>query len=128
MTEEGIADTGVSTARWNTSVALLINACSGDDGSPVAELGTIETPIILTNTLSVGTAMEALVAWTVAQEGNAAVQSVNPDFPHIAPSISGGEVGGAHLEERDDLLLQGIELRLEGLDPAVAGPEVVALQ
>ena len=50
------------------------------------------------------------------------------DFPHITPSISGGEIGGAHLEERDDLLLQGIERRLEGLDPAVAVPEVVALQ
>ena len=50
------------------------------------------------------------------------------DFPHIAPSISGGEVGGAHVEERDDLLLQGIEGRLEGLDALLAGPEVVTLQ
>jgi hypothetical protein len=59
---------------------------------------------------------------------NTSPQRLQPDFPHIAPSISGGEVGGAHLEERDDLLLEGIEFRLEGLDPAVAGPEVVALQ
>ncbi|MBE3096224.1 MAG: P1 family peptidase [Planctomycetes bacterium] len=43
----------------------------------VAELGTIETPIVLTNTLSVGTAMEALVAYTIAQEGNGEVGSVN---------------------------------------------------
>ena len=43
----------------------------------IVELGTIETPIVLTNTLGVGTAMEAVVAWTLAQEGNAEVRSVN---------------------------------------------------
>ncbi|HVS16863.1 MAG TPA: P1 family peptidase [Thermoanaerobaculia bacterium] len=43
----------------------------------VQELGTIETPIVLTNTLSVGTAVEAVVAWTLEQEGNAEVRSVN---------------------------------------------------
>jgi D-aminopeptidase len=43
----------------------------------VEELGTIETPIVLTNTLSVGTAMEAVVAYTLAQEGNERVRSVN---------------------------------------------------
>ena len=43
----------------------------------VDELGTIETPIVLTNTLSVGTAVEALVRWTLAQKGNENVRSVN---------------------------------------------------
>ncbi len=43
----------------------------------VQELGTIETPIILTNTLSVGTAMEAVVAWTIEQPGNEKIASVN---------------------------------------------------
>jgi D-aminopeptidase len=43
----------------------------------VRELGTIETPIVLTNTLAVGTAVEAVVGWTLAQPGNAAVRSVN---------------------------------------------------
>lgn len=43
----------------------------------VDELGTIETPIVLTNTLAVGTAAEAVVAYTLAQEGNAGVRSVN---------------------------------------------------
>jgi D-aminopeptidase len=43
----------------------------------VQELGTIETPIVLTNTLSVGTAMDALVRWTIAQPGNENVRSVN---------------------------------------------------
>jgi D-aminopeptidase len=43
----------------------------------VRELGTIETPIVLTNTLAVGTAVEAVVAWTLAQPGNEDVRSVN---------------------------------------------------
>src|SRR5262249_7350040 len=44
----------------------------------VGELGTIETPIVLTNTLSVGTAMDAVVRYTTAQPGNEQVRSVNP--------------------------------------------------
>jgi D-aminopeptidase len=43
----------------------------------VRELGTVETPIVLTNTLAVGTAVEAVVGWTLAQPGNEAVRSVN---------------------------------------------------
>ncbi|WP_074310578.1 P1 family peptidase [Singulisphaera sp. GP187] len=43
----------------------------------VEELGTIETPIVLTNTLAVGTAIEAVVAHMLAQPGNEAVRSVN---------------------------------------------------
>jgi D-aminopeptidase len=43
----------------------------------VDELGTIETPIALTNTLSVGAAIEGLVRWTIDQAGNESVRSVN---------------------------------------------------
>jgi D-aminopeptidase len=43
----------------------------------VQELGTIETPIVLTNTLAVGTAVEAVVRWTLAVDGNTNVRSVN---------------------------------------------------
>jgi D-aminopeptidase len=43
----------------------------------VDELGTIETPIGLTNTLSVGAVMEGLVRWTLDQSGNDSVRSVN---------------------------------------------------
>lgn len=43
----------------------------------VRELGNLETPIVLTNTLAVGTAVEAVVAWTLEQPGNQAVSSVN---------------------------------------------------
>jgi len=43
----------------------------------VQELGTLETPIVLTNTLAVGTAVEALVAYTLAVSANADARSVN---------------------------------------------------
>ena len=43
----------------------------------VQELGTIETPIVLTNTLDVGTAVEATVAWTLRQSGHEDIGSVN---------------------------------------------------
>ncbi len=44
----------------------------------VGELGEIETPIVLTNTLAVPQAIHALIAWTLAQPGNETVFSVNP--------------------------------------------------
>jgi D-aminopeptidase len=43
----------------------------------VVELGEIETPILLTNTLSVPEAMAASIEWTLAQPGNAEVRTVN---------------------------------------------------
>jgi D-aminopeptidase len=44
----------------------------------VDELGNIETPIILTNTLSVPTAADALIDYTLSLPQNKKVQSVNP--------------------------------------------------
>jgi len=46
--------------------------------SQVEELGNMETPIVLTNTLSVPTAADALIDYTLAQEENQNVRSVNP--------------------------------------------------
>jgi D-aminopeptidase len=43
----------------------------------IQELGTLESPIILTNTLAVGTALNAVVDYTLQQPGNETVQSVN---------------------------------------------------
>jgi len=45
--------------------------------SQVAELGEIETPIVLTNTLAVARGMDAILDWTLAQSGNESVRSVN---------------------------------------------------
>lgn len=44
----------------------------------VEELGTIETPIVLTNTLSVPAAADALIGYMLALPGNEDVRSVNP--------------------------------------------------
>jgi len=44
----------------------------------VRELGTLETPIALTGTLSTWKVADALAEWTLARPGNAAVTSVNP--------------------------------------------------
>lgn len=43
----------------------------------IAELGEIETPILLTNTLNVAEAAAAAIEWTLAQPGNEQVRSVN---------------------------------------------------
>lgn len=43
----------------------------------IEELGEVETPILLTNTLATGRAIEAILAHTLAQPGNDRVTSVN---------------------------------------------------
>jgi D-aminopeptidase len=67
----------------------------------VNELGTIETPIVLTNTLSVGTAMEAVVRYTLEQPGNEQVRSVNALVGETNDGtlndIRGLHVTGAHV-------------------------------
>lgn len=44
----------------------------------VQELGNLETPVILTNTLSVPTAADAVIDYTLNMGGNEEVRSVNP--------------------------------------------------
>ena len=43
----------------------------------IAELGELESPILLTNTLATGRAIEAIHRWTLAQPGNERVVSIN---------------------------------------------------
>ena len=43
----------------------------------IRELGEIETPIVLTNTLSVPQGAEGIIGWTLEQPGNESVRSVN---------------------------------------------------
>ncbi|MBU2099281.1 MAG: P1 family peptidase, partial [Gammaproteobacteria bacterium] len=43
----------------------------------IIELGEIETPVLLTNTLSVPEAAAGIIEWTLAQPGNEQVRSVN---------------------------------------------------
>jgi D-aminopeptidase len=78
----------------------------------VEELGEIETPIILTNTLSVPVAAEALIEWTLSQVGNEDVRSVNPIV---------GETNDGRL---NDIRARAVkkESALEALNVAEAGP------
>jgi len=66
----------------------------------VQELGTIETPIILTNTLSVSTAMNAVIDYTLAQTGNERVRSVNAI---VGETNDGGlnDIRGRHIKNED---------------------------
>src|SRR5213593_261684 len=68
----------------------------------VDELGTIETPIVLTNTLSVGTAVEAVVRDTIGRPGNEEVRSVNA---LVGETNDGGlnDIRGGHVRQEDVL-------------------------
>jgi len=66
----------------------------------VRELGNIETPIILTNTLSVPAAVNALIRYTLSQEGNENIHSVNG----IAGETNDGylnDIRSLHVTEND---------------------------
>ena len=78
----------------------------------VEELGTIETPIVLTNTLSVGTAVEAVVAHTLKAKGNESVRSVNA---LVGETNDGGlnDIRGQHVRR---------EHIWEAIDKAKGGP------
>lgn len=72
----------------------------------IDELGTIETPIVLTNTLNVGTAVEAVVAYTLAQPGNEHVVSVNAVVGETNDSAL-NDIRGMHVRRKD--VLQAIQ-------------------
>ncbi len=78
----------------------------------VMELGNIETPIVLTNTLSVAVAMDALVEYTIHQKGNEEVQSVNA----IVGETNDGylnDIRGRHVTKQ--LVLDAIKSAQSGL-------------
>ncbi len=65
----------------------------------VDELGVIETPLVLTNTLSVWRAAEAVAEYTLGLPGNGEVRSVNPV---VGETNDGGlnDIRGLHVEKR----------------------------
>lgn len=66
----------------------------------IVELGEIETPILLTNTLNVPEAAAGIVEWTLAQPGNEQVRSVNP----VVGETNDGylnDIRGRHLTAAD---------------------------
>ncbi|HWV24114.1 MAG TPA: P1 family peptidase [Thermomicrobiales bacterium] len=78
----------------------------------LAELGEIETPIILTGTLSAFRAADALVSWLLDLPGNEDVRSINPLV---------GETNDGHLS---DIRARPITEQMvrEALDNAADGP------
>lgn len=62
----------------------------------VKELGNIESPIILTNTLNVATAMDAVIDYTLNYKGNEAVKSVNAIVGETNDSYL-NEIRGRHV-------------------------------
>ncbi len=77
----------------------------------VQELGNLETPIILTNTLGVAAAMEAVIDYTLSQAGNEAVQSVNA----LVGETNDGylnDIRGRHVSKAD--VLNAIRKASEG--------------
>ena len=78
----------------------------------VKELGNLESPVALTNTLSVFTTADALVDHTLFQPGNESVRSVNP----VAGETNDGwlnDIRGRHVEKQHVL---------EALSNATEGP------
>jgi D-aminopeptidase len=66
----------------------------------VEELGNIETPIILTNTLSIGDAVKATVKYIISKEGNTDLRSVNA----VVGETNDGylnDIRGMHVTEQD---------------------------
>lgn len=78
----------------------------------VDELGNIETPIILTNTLSVPTAAEAVIEYTLALPGNKKVESVNAVV---------GETNDGYLNDIRQRFVKK-EHVLEAIQKAAGGP------
>jgi len=79
--------------------------------SQVKELGNIEMPIVLTNTLSVATAVNAVVNYSMKQKGNENLQSVNA----VVGETNDGylnDIRGQHVKETD--VLNAIQSASEG--------------
>jgi len=79
--------------------------------SQVEELGNMETPIILTNTLSVPTAADALIDYSLKLKGNENVRSVNP----VVGETNDGylnDIRGRHVEK--SLVIQAIDNAVTG--------------
>jgi len=78
----------------------------------IQELGNLETPIVLTNTLCVGTAVQAVVDWTLRQPANEEVSSVNAVV---------GETNDGYLNDIRTCAVRPLDVFL-AIEEAQAGP------
>ncbi len=91
---------GGNLFREKTPAAVHIGNAFGKlvGATQVMELGTLETPVVLTNTLSVWDAARAVVRYTLGVPGNESVRSVNP----VVGETNDGylnDIRGFHVEE-----------------------------
>lgn len=96
--------------------------------SQIHELGEIETPIVLTNTLNVPEAAQAIFDWTLEQEGNKGARSVNAVVGETNDAYL-NDIRGRHLDRK--MIRSAIESASSGLvaEGAVgAGTGTVAFQ
>ncbi|MDN3204136.1 P1 family peptidase [Algoriphagus sediminis] len=78
----------------------------------VMELGNLESPIILTNTLSVAAGIEGVVKYTLEQKGNESVQSVNAVV---------GETNDGYLNDIRGMHISAEEV-IQAIESAESGP------
>lgn len=78
----------------------------------VEELGNIETPIILTNTLSVPTAAEALIDYTLSLPRNEKIGSVNPLVGETNDGFL-NDIRGRHVKKKQ--VIEAINMAQSGL-------------
>lgn len=103
---------GVSPARPLRAGLFVGNGHGKFVGATqVVELGQIETPIVLTSTLSTFRAADAIVTWILRQYGRA-IRSVNPVV---------GEINDSWLSDSDPRPVRADHV-LEAIDNASAGP------
>jgi len=121
LMEDGVVNTGVtaiiphSDNIFQNKVPAAIYIANGFGKltgiSQVEELGNLETPVVLTNTLSVPTASGAVIKYMLNMEGNENVKSVNP----VVGETNDGrlnDIRGLHITE--DHVLAAIQSAKEG--------------
>lgn len=69
----------------------------------INELGNLETPIVLTNTLNVPVSMDALIDYTLHQKGNEVISSVNAVVGETNDGFL-NDIRGRHVTKEDVLL------------------------
>ncbi len=99
-----------------TAAVHVINGFGKSTGFPqVEELGTIETPILLTNTLSVGQVSDALIGYMLDQNPDIGISTVGTVNPVV------GECNDGYLND-----IRGRHVKAEhvyaALDAAAGGP------
>ena len=80
--------------------------------SQVAGLGEIETPIVLTNTLSVPRAADAILDWTLSRPGAREIRSINPVV---------GETNDGKLNAIEKRVLTSVQI-LKAIESASSDP------